>query len=64
VKFGILAILGAVSHFGSHNDEIWREGAELALPPHAKFCIKKSSGADLYQKFHIFANFGALRPLV
>jgi len=28
-------------HFKSHNGEIWHKGADLGLPPHAKFCIKK-----------------------
>ena len=33
-------ILGAVSpyFFWSHNGEIWHEGADLGLPPQAKFC--------------------------
>ena len=28
--------------FLCHNSEIWHEGADLELPPQAKFCIKKS----------------------
>jgi len=42
-KLPILAISEAVSpHFQSHDDDIWCEGAELGLRPHAKFCFKKS----------------------
>jgi len=38
-NYHFLAILGpARPHFESHNSEIWREGAGLGLPPHAKFC--------------------------
>ena len=33
--------MGTVSpYFYSHNGEIWHEGAELGLPPQAKFCKK------------------------
>jgi len=37
-KMPMFAILGAVDpYFLSHNDEIWHEGADLELPPQAKF---------------------------
>jgi len=29
-------------HLLSQNGKIWREGANLGVPPHAKFCKKKS----------------------
>jgi len=38
-KSTILAIFWAVSpHLLSQNGKIWREGANLGDPPHAKFC--------------------------
>ena len=46
-KLPIFAILGAVSpHLQSHNDKIWREGGDLGLPPHAKFCKNRLMGVS------------------
>ena len=52
-----MAIFWAVNpHLLSQNGKIWREGANLGDPPHAKFCIKKSIkgiylfGENLHQK--------------
>jgi len=63
-KKTIFAILEAtLPHFLTHSDEIWHEGANLGLPPQAKFCKKKSLKgvlhvwANLYRKLQISAIF-------
>jgi len=63
-SYQLLVVLRPVSpHFESHNNELLREGADLGLPPRAKFCIKKSLkgigplGAKFLQKFKIFFIF-------
>ena len=44
-KLSLFSILGAVSsHFKSHNGEIWHEGADLGLPPQAKFGKNRLGG--------------------
>jgi len=48
--------------------ESWRDGWDLRLCPHAKFCIKKSLkgiypfGPNLYHKLQILAILGAVNP--
>ena len=59
-----IPILGAVGpHFSIHNGEIWHDGANLGLPPQAKFSIHQLRGytflANLYQKLPML---GAVSP--
>ena len=43
---------GAVNtHFESHNGGIWHDGADLGLPPQAKFCKNRLRGYTLLGKF-------------
>jgi len=66
-----LAIFWDVSpHFKSHNGEIWREGADLELPPPRQIFFKNRVykavyhfGANFYQKLH-FGDFGSSIPKV
>ena len=58
-KIPILAILGAVGpRFKTHNGEIWHEGANLGLPPEAKFCKNRLRGKFIPQ----ISNFGGCKP--
>ena len=34
-----------------HNDEIWDEGADVGVPPHAKFCKNRLRGYTPFGKF-------------
>jgi len=62
-------------YFKSHIGEIWRQGADLGLPPRTKFCKNRLRGCirryknrlrecpfgtNIYQKLSLLAIFGAV----
>ena len=67
-KYQFCRFLGLYSHiFLTHSDEIWHEGANRGLPPHAKFGKKSLKRiyhfwASLYQKLPISAILGVVSP--
>jgi len=66
-KYQFWRFWGCTPTFLTHSDEIWHQGANLGLPPQAKFCIKnRLRGIPLLGKcilnINNFSDFGGCKP--